>query len=104
MLIQRSIMKTYLDRCDGKTASGGCVYAVGYFPVHIYCRKSIDVNSRVKFFETSAASLLRSGIKILKYSVITQSADYFESKFGCARYEIITGEQSVPYKKVKDIG
>lgn len=36
MLIQRGIMKNSLDGCDGKSASGGLVYAVRYFPGHIY--------------------------------------------------------------------
>lgn len=44
MLIHRGIVKYSLEGCDGKSASGRLMYAVRYFPGHIYGREGCVVS------------------------------------------------------------
>lgn len=60
------------------------------------------VDGSVKFLGTPGATQPRTGVEILQHRVITQPADDIESKSDGSRDEVMTREQAVPYKDVRD--
>ncbi len=63
----------------------------------------MDIYSPIKFFGTASTALLRTGLKILQHGIITQSAYNIEPKLDSTSDKVVTCEQAVSYKDVRDI-
>ena len=62
----------------------------------------MDVDGPVKFLRTATSALSWTGVEILQNSVIAQPAYAVEPETCRSCDEVITNEQAVPYKDVRD--
>ena len=88
-----------------RSAEKGHLFAVDTdsIPDEHIIAEIMDVYSPVNFFGTSAATIAGTGVEVLQHGVITQSAYHIEPKPDSTCDKVVTCEQAVSCKNVRDV-